>query len=151
MNTLADVETSELLAELVRRGAIPATLDGPGMVGNRHPGTAHRAARTPAAPPRFGTQRWQVLRLLSYSARTCAELAELVGKSRNQTAARVLELRESGLVAPLLDADGLVVTRTTTEQTGDKGTVYGCTSEGFAYVTKVALEQIAQAHAHPGR
>jgi len=144
MTALAGVATSELLDELVRRGAIPAGLDGPGMVGNRHPGTAHRAARTPAAAPRFGTQRWQVLRELSFGAKTCAQLATLVGKSRNQTAARVLELRESGLIRPLLDDDGQVVTRTTTHQTGDRGTVYGCTSEGFAYVTKTLLEQPPQ-------
>lgn len=144
MNALADVATSELLDELVRRGAIPAGLDGPGMVGNRHPGTAHRAARTPLAAPRFGTQRWECLRYIALRPHTCAEVAARVGKSRNQTAARLLELRESGLIAPLLHDDGTVATRTTTEQTGDKGTVYGPTREGIAYVLLTLRQQTAQ-------
>lgn len=69
----------------------------PGKVGAEHPVTAIEASHLVA--PRAASQRARVLDLLydrGLDGATAAEAAEHVGTSRNQVAARLLELREGG-------------------------------------------------------
>lgn len=101
-----------------------------GKVGRDHPDTSRRAA----TPPRFGSQRWKVLEaLVELGPKTSAELAPTIERSRNQTATRVLELRELGFVADTGHK----------RSTGpaDEGTVWAATATGRDYVrsTQVAV------------
>ena len=71
-----------------------------GKVGANHPATSYRAART-------ANVRGQKARLLEFvrdagmGGLTCYEASSLLGVSPNQTATRMMELREMGLVRRL--------------------------------------------------
>lgn len=71
-----------------------------GKVGHDHPGTSHRAARN----ANVKGQKARLLALLVEAGAdglTCFEAAPLLGISPNQTATRMMELREARLVARL--------------------------------------------------
>lgn len=99
------------------------------LVGNRHPETSRRAAVL--AAPRSSTQRGLILDALAVArdGLTAAEMSEIIGTSRNQAGARVLELRRNGWVAYAKDADGKVVTRAT-DANGNQGRVQMITEQG---------------------
>lgn len=86
----------------------------PGKIGHTHPDTSVTAARLVA--PKAATQRGQILALayergdLGFIA---ADAATRIGRSRNQTAARMLELREQGWLTYLPDGKGGHVKRRT--------------------------------------
>lgn len=101
----------------------------PGAVGRAHPETSVKAARRPSNIPRFGSQRWQALYILQNAGpMTCAELADRLSKSRNQTATRLGECREVGLVEWCRDENGNIVTRPTGPN--DEGRVQRITLAG---------------------
>jgi len=85
----------------------------PGAVGSNHPETSRRAASRPSNTLRFNTQRYKVLAVLSSGHATAAEVAERVALSRNQTATRLGECRQTGLVEWMRDDTGNFVTRPT--------------------------------------
>lgn len=101
----------------------------PGKVGAHHPTPARRAAVL--SMPRAGTHRAQLLDLLAQGPRTCAALADATGKSRNQTGARMLELREQGWVEYLRADDGTIVVEPTDNE-GNTGQVQQLTAAGRA-------------------
>lgn len=102
----------------------------PGKVGAHHAAPARRAAVL--SMPRAGTHRAQLLdHLLAQGPRTCAALADATGKSRNQTGARMLELREQGWVEYLRTDDGAIVVEPTDNE-GNTGQVQQLTAEGRA-------------------
>jgi len=79
--------------------------DRPGQVGRKHPETSRRAAKD----PRFGTQKYRCLEVLSRGARNAADVARAVGVSPNQTATRLGELREDGFVTYSRDEEGTIL------------------------------------------
>jgi len=93
-----------------------------GVVGRNHPSTSKEAAKHVDA----GTQRDAILVILKeHGPMNCAEITpflnDALGRTgtaypipRNQTATRMGELRDRGLVTYLLDDDGEVVERPTT-------------------------------------
>lgn len=105
-----------------------------GKTGRDHPDTAKQAGFT----VKVGSQKAAVLHCLTLGDRTAAELAPLVthelGRtaanpvSRNQVAARLLELREDGLVEHAHDETGAVLVRATGG--GHAGQVHGLTRAG---------------------
>jgi hypothetical protein len=116
----------------------PSLFDGrPGKASGRAPQTSWRAARNPKNRMNFGTQRWEVAAvLLDCGPSTCAEVAVHVGLSRNQTATRLMELREDGFVAYLYDDAGVRVTRPTGPR--DEGLVQTITMSGVHALTEAA-------------
>jgi hypothetical protein len=104
-----------------------------GKVGRRHPGTSRDAAKMPGKR----SQAVRLLRLLaSHGAMNAGQAASRLGKSPNQTATRMLELREAGLAARLLDADGNVVQAGT--PMGGRGEVHTVIDAGFAYLSRLS-------------
>lgn len=117
------------------RGKLFPVLDpgqvGGGKVGRRHPDQSKHAA----AIVRVGSQLAALLDIVYYadgvtSAEAAPGLSSLVGHpvSRNQTAARMLELRERGLVEAGTDGDGHPEKRTTSA--GAEGQVWVVTDLG---------------------
>lgn len=101
-----------------------------GKVGNSHPSTARRAAVL--AAPKIGSQKAAVLSALREAGPrglTAAEAALVIGRSRNQTAARLLELREDGWAAYARDDAGRFVERPTDDQ-GNTGRVHVAALDG---------------------
>ena len=95
-----DDDLDEALSWLIVRRGQPVPLDGPGKVGRDHPATSRRAASI----PKFGSQRFRVLSVLvaaGVTGATAAEIADRVRLSRNQAAARLMELREANLASRL--------------------------------------------------
>ena len=104
--------------------------DRPGAVGRGHPSTSRSAAYTPSNVVRFGTQRHQCLAALrDRGPSTAARVALAVNLSRNQTATRLGELREDGLVAYCRDDDGTYLTEQTSPN--DEGIVQTITPAGL--------------------
>lgn len=96
-----------------------------GKVSNSHTDTAKRAA----ALPRFGSQRWEVLDVVhELRGATAAEVADATGLSRNQAAARMLELREAGLLSRARTESGTYMERSTGP--GSTGVVHTVTAAG---------------------
>ena len=107
--------------------------DRPGAVGKTHPETSKKAARTPSNVVRFGTQRHLVLCLLGSSGpMTAAEVALQADLSRNQTATRLGECRDAGLVRYVRDANGNFITRPTGPT--DEGRLQEITPAGIAAI-----------------
>lgn len=104
---------------------------GDGAKASRKGGTTSRSG---ARVVRSGTARADVLCRLSHApyGLTTAEIADARGEARNQTAARVLELREAGFVEARVDGDGNRVTRTTSHgrDRSASGTVWAVTYAG---------------------
>lgn len=101
--------------------------DRPGQVGAKDPSTSRRSAQS---HPRYGTQRWKVLRALERGPHTAHEIAEALGKSPNLIATRLGELREGGFVAYHRNEQGMRVERETTP--GNTGLVQEITPLGRA-------------------
>jgi hypothetical protein len=100
-------------------------MDAPGMVGRDYPDTSHSAAVT----PKFNTQRYKVLEALRDRHRaTAAMIAVDVGLSRNQTATRLLELRQGGYAMYVLDDQGNPIRNPTGPST--EGRVHELTHAG---------------------
>jgi hypothetical protein len=78
-------------------------LDAPGKVGRKHPETSYAAAGV-----RRGTQRHKVLLALVEhpDGATADTISKMVGVVSNQTATRLLELREGGYVTYKTDDFG---------------------------------------------
>lgn len=117
------------------RGKLFPVLDprqvGGGKVGHRHPDQARRAAAT----VRVGSQLDALLKIVYYqdgvtSSEAAPALSTRVGHpvSPNQTATRMLELRERGLVEAGTDGDGHPEMRPTS--TGNTGQVWVVTDLG---------------------
>jgi len=99
-----------------------------GKVGAGHPETSRRAA---TARPGLDTQRYRVLEVLAARGPgTAKEVASVLGIAPNQIATRLLELREGGYVAYLLDDQGTIVERPTGPR--DSGLVQAITALGVA-------------------
>lgn len=93
------------------RGTV--TVDLSGKVGADHPGTS-REARTVSNRLQWAIDRATVLRHFEeHGPSTAAEVAVTLGKSRNETAARLLECRELGHVIYALDESGKFIRRRT--------------------------------------
>lgn len=107
----------------------PPGLDAPGKVSTGAPSTSRRASENIT----HGSQRWAVLRHLSMERNaTAAEIADVLGKSRNQTATRLGELHDAQLVEYVpspTSPDGLL-----SRPTGpsDRGLVHRITVAGLA-------------------
>jgi hypothetical protein len=105
------------------------------------PETAHEAARRREHRLAWGNDRTAILAHLGglNPGRGCtaAELAAVFGWSRNQTAARLLELREMGLVDYLRTEDGATVTRATGP--GARGRVQRITGLGERALTNLSV------------
>lgn len=100
-----------------------------GVVSRKSPVTSLRAATEPSNVISFGTQRYNVLdALYTRGPLNAAEIAPLIGRSRNQTATRLLELRRSGFVEYLVVNDDIV--QRPTGDKGDKGLVQAITPLG---------------------
>jgi hypothetical protein len=114
------------------QGTVVADLSG--KVGADHPSTS-RAVRTPSNRIRWGSQRQVVLsHLASRGPSTAAEVAETLGRSRNQTATRLQECRELGHVVYLLDEDSRPISRATSED--GEGLVQQITDAGRKALTE---------------
>lgn len=82
-----------------------------GKVSAAHPQTSHDAARL-----QFGSQRFRVLRTIKAAGvvgATAAEVAAVHSLSRNQTATRLMELREWGFIEYRADNRGNPIKRAT--------------------------------------
>jgi hypothetical protein len=103
-----------------------------GKVGKDHPDTSKQAARFVRYA--VGTQKAQLLDYVRDGGPdgvTCAEVAGLIGISRNQCATRMGELRDDGWVEPKLGLQGEPVTRvaTITSKGETRGVVHVLTIE----------------------
>lgn len=105
-----------------------------GKVGRRHPGTSHEAAKMPGKK----SQAVALLRLLATAgAMNVGTAAARMGKSPNQMATRMLELREAGLAERVLDpATGQPVQAPT--PMGGQGEVHRATDAGIRYLRMIA-------------
>lgn len=114
-------------------GNVPGQLDifdAPGRLQANPHTTSARAAGKDRPIPRFGTQRHEALLALDqHGAQTAAEVAGRIGVSRNQTATRLGELREGGLIAYCRDIEtGAIATRATGPD--DEGNLQIITAKG---------------------
>lgn len=116
---------------VTRQQLLDLLADRAGAVGNVHPATSRRAAYRATNVVRFGSQRWKVLAALrDLGPMTAAEVAPHLDRSRNQTATRLLELHDGGLVAYVRDDRNERVTRPTSQH--DEGLVHVITPLGVA-------------------
>ncbi len=113
-------------------GTITPGVRGGGKVGRRHPDQSKRAAANVHA----GTQHYHLLKVLRHAGMdgiTCFDAAPKLSGwcastiSANQTATRMGELAERGLVEPV-ERDGRPLLRTTTP--GNEGQVWRITIAG---------------------
>jgi len=108
-------------------------LSDEGKVGRRHPGTAHDAAKMPGKR----SQAVALLRLLATAGpMNVGTAASRMGKSPNQMATRMLELREAGLAERLADESGRPVQAPT--PMGGQGEVHQTTPAGIRYLMRLA-------------
>jgi hypothetical protein len=108
------------------RGTVVADLSG--KVGKNHPSTSVEV-RTRANRIGWHIHRRIVLsHLLEHGPSTAAEVSETLGKSRNETAARLQECRELGHVVYALDETGARIRRRTSAH--GSGLVQEITAEG---------------------
>lgn len=127
-----------LQAEQAWQAHLEALAEAPGKVSTLAPPTSRKAGTQ--KPPRFGSQRWEVLQAISRTnhGRTAAEVTDYLNRpggrdkpiSRNQVATRLLELREAGLVQYRTDEKGAVIVRPTGPK--DTGAVHFITLAGEA-------------------
>ena len=83
-----------------------------------------------------GSDHHKALKALKKKPLTAEQVAEKIGRSPNEAAARLLELRRGGQVEYVVDADtGRLITRTTSR--GAKARVQRITSRG-----KVSLSEV---------
>jgi len=114
-----------------------------GKVGRSHPETSRKAAKR----VKSGTQKAQLILDLNFheEGKTAYELSASIftadGRtiSPNQTATRLGELREQGLVSYAFDQIGRPVERETTP--GNTGIVHVLTLEGRQVATDLKLER----------
>lgn len=101
-------------------------------VGMFHPETSVEAAQ--AVAPKAASQRAKLLDALAVSVwgLTAAEAAEIIGRSRNQTSARLGELRAAGWAQYATDENEKVITRSTGADSRCRGSVHILTDEGRA-------------------
>jgi len=108
-------------------------LDAGGTTGRTHPETSRRAAETKVT---YGHDRHAVMRELHRRGQANAShIAEAVGVSPNQTAARLLELRSAGYVRRVRDDDGKFVTLPTVS--GSTGIAQTLTPAGRALLAEL--------------
>ena len=111
--------------------------------GADHPETSHRAGRSNTNRIRFGTQRYRVLSVLeAQGSLTAAEIAREIGLSRNQTATRILECREAGLVEYVRSSTGDYETRKTSADSD--GRVQTLTELGSRMLTEARLQEASR-------
>lgn len=103
-----------------------------GKVGASHPSTAKRAAM--GMRLKSGSQRQQIVHAVALrgdAGMTAAQAAEIIHRSRNQTAARILELHEQGWLTFAVDGAGNIEERAT-DADGNKGRVHVLTPAAWA-------------------
>lgn len=101
-------------------------------VGMFHPETSVEAAQ--AVAPKAASQRAKLLDALAVSVwgLTAAEAAEIIGRSRNQTSARLGELRAAGWAQYATHENEKVITRSTGADSRCRGSVHILTDAGRA-------------------
>lgn len=95
-----------------------------GKAGRTHPSTSKRAAAN--VRYKVGSQKAKLveaLRLAGIAGLTAAEAAHFIGRSRNQTATRLLELHEDGWADFARDVNNKIIERPT-DDNGNMGRVH---------------------------
>lgn len=129
--SLFDVVEPEVVPDVCPTCRRPFLSDE-GQVGRHHPETSRDAARRPGKR----SEGVRVLRWLrAYGPANAGVVAEALGRSPNQIATRLLELRRAGLAERLRGEDGEWVTALT--PTGSSGIVHVVTEAATVYLDEL--------------